>query len=105
VPADLARIPQPRLGFFGTLRDSSTTTDRRHGAGEADVHIVLIGQKHVDLAELEALPNVTSSARRSTTSSRVLQGLRRRLDPYRIDDNVSSSTRSSSASTSRRASP
>ncbi len=90
VPADLARIPQPRLGFFGTLRDL-IDYDLIAGMARArpDVHIVLIGQKHVDLAELEALPNVHFLGQKKHDElAAYCKGFDVGWIPYRIDDNV-----------------
>ena len=90
VPADLARIPQPRLGFFGTLRDL-LDYDLIAGMARArpDVHLVLIGQKHVDLAELEALPNIHFLGQKKHDElAAYCKGFDVGWIPYRIDDNV-----------------
>ncbi len=90
IPADLASIPQPRLGFFGTLRD---LIDYKLIEGMArarpDVHIALIGQKHVDLTALEALPNVHFLGQKKHDElAAYCKGFDVGWIPYRIDDNV-----------------
>jgi glycosyltransferase involved in cell wall biosynthesis len=90
IPADLAKIPHPRLGFFGTLRD---LIDYQLIEGMArarpDVHIALIGQKHVDLAALEALPNVHFLGQKKHDElAAYCKGFDVGWIPYRIDDNV-----------------
>jgi len=90
IPADLAKIPQPRLGFFGTLRDL-LDYDLILGMAKArpDVHIALIGQKHVDLAELEAMPNVHFLGQKKHDElAAYCKGFDVGWIPYRIDDNV-----------------
>ena len=90
IPADLAAIPGPRLGFFGTLRD---LIDYKLIQGMArarpDVHIALIGQKHVDLTALEALPNVHFLGQKKHDElAAYCKGFDVGWIPYRIDDNV-----------------
>ncbi len=90
VPPDLSAIPRPRFGFFGTLRD---LLDYRLIEGVArlrpDVHIVLIGQRHVDLATLEALPNVHFlGQKRHDELAAYCKGFDVGWIPYRIDDDV-----------------
>ncbi len=90
IPADLAKIPTPRLGFFGTLRD---LIDYQLIEGMArsrpDVQIALIGQKHVDLAALEALPNVHFLGQKKHDElAAYCKGFDVGWIPYRIDDNV-----------------
>ena len=90
IPADLAAIPTPRLGFFGTLRD---LIDYQLIEGMArarpDVHIALIGQKHVDLSVLESLPNVHFLGQKKHDElAAYCKGFDVGWIPYRIDDNV-----------------
>jgi glycosyltransferase involved in cell wall biosynthesis len=90
VPPDLARIPRPRLGFFGTLRD---LLDFPLIEGVArlrpDIHIVLIGQRHVDLSALDALPNVHFlGQKRHDQLAAYCKGFDVGWVPYRIDDDV-----------------
>jgi len=58
-PADIAEIPEPRLGFFGLIRDwvdldllAEVARIRR------DWHFVLIGESTVDLAPYRKVPNI-----------------------------------------------
>jgi glycosyltransferase involved in cell wall biosynthesis len=59
VPADVADIPHPRLGFFGLIRDwvdvdlLATIARRR-----PEWHFVMIGDSTVDLSAHRALPNM-----------------------------------------------
>lgn len=59
VPADIAGIPRPRLGFFGLIRDwvdldLLVQVARRR----PDWHIVMLGDSRIDLAPYRALPNL-----------------------------------------------
>jgi glycosyltransferase involved in cell wall biosynthesis len=59
VPEDLARLPKPRIGFYGTLRewvdfDLIATIARARPKWS----IVLIGQQLADVSALTGLPNV-----------------------------------------------
>jgi len=90
VPPDLARVPRPRLGFFGTLRD---LLDFPLIEGLAklrpDIHVVLIGQRHVDLSALDALPNVHFlGQKRHDELAAYCKGFDVGWVPYRIDDDV-----------------
>ena len=66
VPADIAGIPHPRLGFFGLIRDwvdldlLAEVARRR-----PDWHLVLIGDSTIDLAPYQALPNMHFLGRKS----------------------------------------
>jgi len=90
VPADLARIPRPRLGFFGTLRDLlDFPLIEGFAKLRPDVHVVLIGQRHVDLSALDALPNVHFlGQRRHDALAAYCKGFDVGWVPYRIDDDV-----------------
>jgi glycosyltransferase involved in cell wall biosynthesis len=58
-PADLAAVPRPRVGYYGSLTDSNDTDMILHAAREApDLHFVLIGRVLGDYRALDALPNV-----------------------------------------------
>ncbi len=58
-PADLARIPAPRIGYFGSLTDSNDTALILDVASQAqDLQFVLIGRVLGDYRALEELPNV-----------------------------------------------
>jgi len=59
MPADLAAIPSPRIGYFGSLTNSNDLEIIRHCAVEApDLHFVLIGRVMGDYSSLGDLPNV-----------------------------------------------
>ncbi len=90
IPDDLARIPGPRLGFFGTLRD---LLDFRLIEGFAklrpDVQVILIGQRHVALPQLEVLPNVHLLGQKTHDElAAYCKGFDVGWIPYRIDDDV-----------------
>lgn len=60
LPPEIARIPGPRVGFFGALDDFVVDIDlfRRTALELPHVSVVLIGDASADLTELLALPNV-----------------------------------------------
>jgi glycosyltransferase involved in cell wall biosynthesis len=90
IPADLAKIPHPRLGFFGTLRDLiDYNLITGFAKARPDVHIALIGQKHVNLEVLEAMPNVHFLGQKKHDElAAYCKGFDVGWIPYRIDDNV-----------------
>src|SRR5699024_7932151 len=59
-PADIARIPGPRVGFFGALDDFVVDMDLFAATARAlpQVSIVLVGDATCDMTDLVALPNV-----------------------------------------------
>lgn len=58
-PADLAAIPHPRIGYYGSLDDGADRSMILHAARALpDHHFVLIGRVLTDLSALAALPNV-----------------------------------------------
>lgn len=58
-PADLANIPQPRLGFFGLLRDWVDLDLVADVARERpDWHFVMVGDATFDLSAYRQLPNI-----------------------------------------------
>jgi glycosyltransferase involved in cell wall biosynthesis len=64
-PADVAAIPEPRLGFFGLIEAWIDTELLAEVARRRpDWSLVLIGRAHVDTSELAALPNVHLLGRR-----------------------------------------
>jgi len=66
VPADVAAIPEPRLGFFGLLEAWIDTELLAEVARRRpDWSIVLIGRAHVATGALAALPNVHLLGRRT----------------------------------------
>ncbi len=59
VPPDLATIPHPRVGYFGSLTDSNDQELIRYAAQEdPGLQFVLIGRVLADYAALARLPNV-----------------------------------------------
>jgi glycosyltransferase involved in cell wall biosynthesis len=58
-PADLARIPHPRIGFHGLIAEwVDLRLLRRVADAMPDAHIVLIGQANRALGELAGAPNM-----------------------------------------------
>jgi glycosyltransferase involved in cell wall biosynthesis len=65
VPADLAAIPRPRLGFYGTIQDWIDFDLICHLARRRpDWSIVLIGNAFVDVSRLKQFPNIHLLGRR-----------------------------------------
>src|SRR5262249_36756000 len=59
VPADLAALPSPRIGFYGTLRDWVDLPLIAHVArARPQWSIALIGQALSDVSAVRGLPNV-----------------------------------------------
>jgi glycosyltransferase involved in cell wall biosynthesis len=90
VPADLAALPGPKIGFFGTLRDF---LDYELMAAVAkarpDWSLALIGQELCDIGPLRALPNVhLLGQKRHDELPAYCKGFDVGLIPYRIDDDV-----------------
>jgi nucleoside-diphosphate-sugar epimerase/glycosyltransferase involved in cell wall biosynthesis len=90
IPADLAAIPGPRIGFYGTLRDwvdyellASVARARPHW------HIVLIGQVLTDVSILEGLPNVhLLGQKRHDELPAYCKGFDVGIIPYKIDERM-----------------
>lgn len=59
-PADLARVPRPRIGFFGGIDDYVVDLPlvRRTAEEMPDASVVLVGAATCPLDDLTALPNV-----------------------------------------------
>jgi glycosyltransferase involved in cell wall biosynthesis len=90
IPADLAAIPGPRVGFYGTLRD---WVDLDLVAGLArsrpDVSVVLIGQVLTDVSILRGIPNVYLLGQRPHTElPAYCKGFDVGIIPYRIDERM-----------------
>ncbi|HWO23851.1 MAG TPA: glycosyltransferase [Kofleriaceae bacterium] len=90
IPEDLAALPGPRLGFYGTLRDFidfeliAEVARRR-----PDWSIALIGQQLCDLSALGDLPNVHLLGQKPHHQlPAYCKGFDVGLIPYRIDDRV-----------------
>ena len=90
IPADLAALPEPRIGFFGTLRpfiDYELIAAIARQRPEWSV--VLIGQELADLSALRGLANVHLLGRRThELLPAYCKGFSVGLVPYRIDDQV-----------------
>ena len=90
VPADLAALPRPRLGFYGTLRDF---IDLELIAAVARARpawsIALIGQRLCDLSPLDGLPNVHLLGQKPHSQlPAYCRGFDVGLIPYRIEDRI-----------------
>ncbi|MDQ3367549.1 MAG: glycosyltransferase [Myxococcota bacterium] len=90
IPADVAALPGPRIGFFGTLRDF---IDLELIAGVARARpgwsVVLIGQQLTDLTPVRGLPNVHLLGQKPHDElPAYCKGFDAGLIPYRIDDDV-----------------
>lgn len=59
IPDDLAAIPQPRIGYFGSLSDSNDQEMIRYAASaDPALQFVLIGRALGDFSQVTRLPNV-----------------------------------------------
>ncbi len=59
LPVDLATIPQPRIGYYGSLDDANDQEMIRHAAvADPLLHFVLIGPVLGDFSAVAKLPNV-----------------------------------------------
>jgi glycosyltransferase involved in cell wall biosynthesis len=90
VPADLAALPGPRIGFYGTLRD---WVDLELVAEVARARpawsIALIGQELVDVSALRAIPNVhLLGQKRHDELPAYCKGFDVGIIPYRIDERM-----------------
>lgn len=90
VPPDLAELPRPVIGFFGTLRDFLDYELMAHVAkARPDWSLALIGQKLCDIGPLEGLPNVYLLGQKQHDElPAYCKGFDVGLIPYRIDDEV-----------------
>jgi glycosyltransferase involved in cell wall biosynthesis len=90
VPDDLAAIPHPRLGFYGTLRDWVDFELIAHVARARPAwSIVLIGQQLTDTSALAGLPNVhLLGQRRHDELPAYCKGFDVGLIPYKIDERM-----------------
>jgi glycosyltransferase involved in cell wall biosynthesis len=90
VPEDLEKLPHPRIGFFGTLRDFIdveliATIAKARPAWS----IVLIGQRLTDLSAIDGLPNVHFLGQKPHHQlPAYCKGFDVGLIPYRIDSEV-----------------
>jgi glycosyltransferase involved in cell wall biosynthesis len=90
VPADLAAIPRPRIGFYGTLRDWVDFELLAHIArARPEWHVVLIGQKLCDTTPIDGLPNVhLLGQKRHDELPAYCKGFDAGIIPYRIDERM-----------------
>lgn len=90
VPADLAALRRPRIGFYGTLRDWVDLDLIAHIARERPSwSIALIGQQLDDVATLRGLPNVhLLGQRRHDLLPAYCKGFDVGIIPYRIDERM-----------------
>jgi glycosyltransferase involved in cell wall biosynthesis len=90
VPPDIASLPKPVLGFYGTLRDW-VDLDLVAGIAQArpDWSIALIGQKLGDVSAVENLPNVhLLGQKKHAELPAYCKGMDVGLIPYRIDERM-----------------
>jgi glycosyltransferase involved in cell wall biosynthesis len=90
VPDDLAAIPRPRIGFYGTLQDwVDLPLIERLARRHPEWNIVLIGGIQVDVADLARLPNVHLLGRRPHGDlPRYCKGFDVGIVPYRGDERM-----------------
>lgn len=90
VPPDLAAIPSPRIGFFGTLQDWVDYELVAHVARKRpDWHLVLIGQQLTEISEFEGLANVHLLGQRPQAElPAYCKGFDVGIIPYRIDERI-----------------
>jgi glycosyltransferase involved in cell wall biosynthesis len=90
VPADLAALPGPRIGFYGTLRDWVDFPLIAHIARARPAwSIVLIGQVLGDVSALHGLPNVhLLGQKRHDELPAYCKGFDVGMIPYRIDERM-----------------
>jgi glycosyltransferase involved in cell wall biosynthesis len=89
-PADLAAIPHPRLGFYGTLRDWVDFDLLAHLArARPDWHVVLVGQELCDTSAIRGLPNVHLLGQKPHNElPAYCKGFDVGLIPYKIDERM-----------------
>jgi glycosyltransferase involved in cell wall biosynthesis len=90
IPADLAALPGPRIGFFGTLRDFLDYELMAHIAkARPNWSLALIGQELCDIGPLKGLPNVhLLGQKKHDELPAYCKGFDVGLIPYRIDNEV-----------------
>ena len=90
VPSDIDRIPRPRLGFYGTLRDWVDFELLAHVARKRpDWQLVLIGQQLGDLSAIAGLPNVHLLGQKPHAElPAYCKGFDVGMIPYRIDERM-----------------
>jgi glycosyltransferase involved in cell wall biosynthesis len=90
VPEDLAKLPGPKIGFFGTLRDFLDYDLIAHVAkARPNWSIALIGQERCDIGAIKGLPNVhLLGQKKHDELPAYCKGFDVGLIPYRIDNDV-----------------
>lgn len=90
LPPDLAAIPGPRIGFYGTLRDWVDLDLIAHVArARPDWHLILIGQQLDDLSAVRGIANVhLLGQRRHAELPAYCKGFDVGMIPYRIDERM-----------------
>jgi glycosyltransferase involved in cell wall biosynthesis len=90
VPADLERLPHPRLGFYGTLRDWVDFELIAYIArARPQWSIALIGQELCDVSAIRDLPNVhLLGQKRHDELPAYCKGFDVGIIPYRIDERM-----------------
>jgi len=90
VPADLAALPGPRIGFYGTLRDWVDFALIAHVARARPAwSIVLIGQILCDVSAVRGLGNVhLLGQKRHDELPAYCKGFDAGMIPYRIDERM-----------------
>jgi glycosyltransferase involved in cell wall biosynthesis len=90
VPDDIAALPEPRLGFYGTIRDW-VDLDLIAAIARARPHwsIVLIGQQLGDVSAVRGLHNVHLLGQRPHAAlPAYCKGMTVGMIPYRIDERM-----------------
>ena len=90
VPSDLATLPGPRIGFYGTLRDWVDFDLIAHVARTRPLwNIVLIGQELADVSAIRGLRNVHLLGQRPHEQlPAYCKGFDVAMIPYRIDERM-----------------
>ncbi len=90
VPPDLADLPRPRIGFYGTLRDWVDFELLAHVARKRpDWHVVLIGQQLADLTPIQGLTNFHLLGQKQHSElPAYCKGFDVGMIPYRIDERM-----------------
>lgn len=90
VPRDLAALPHPRLGFYGTLRDWVDFELLAHIARERPTwQLALIGQELCDTSAIRGLPNVHLLGQKPHHElPAYCKGFDVGIIPYRIDERM-----------------
>jgi glycosyltransferase involved in cell wall biosynthesis len=90
VPADIASLPHPRIGFYGTLQTWVDFELIAHVARKRPQwSIVLIGQQLADISAIKGLPNVhLLGQKRHDELPAYCKGFDVGMIPYRIDERM-----------------